>query len=121
MPKMLKADNVEEYVSLFPNEIAAILVTVRHLIRETVPNAIESISYGMPAYKLQGKPLVYFAAQAKHLGVYATPVAHSAFEEALKPYKRGKGSVQFPFNKPIPYDLIKQMVLFRAKALMATD
>ena len=79
------------------------------------PNAIESIAYGMPAYKVNGKPLVYFAAFKNHIGFYATPKGHVHFAKELSKYKQGKGSVQFPIDKPIPYDLIKGMVEFKAK------
>jgi uncharacterized protein YdhG (YjbR/CyaY superfamily) len=69
----------------------------------------------MPAYKMNGKPLVYFAAFKKHIGFYATPTGHAEFRDELSAYKQGKGSVQFPLDKPIPYDLIKQIVVFKAK------
>jgi len=67
----------------------------------------------MPAYKLYGKPLVYFAGFKNHIGFYATPTGHSAFREELSQYKQGKGSVQFQLDKPIPYELIGQIVEFR--------
>lgn len=77
------------------------------------PNAVESISYGMPGYKLNGKPLVYFAGYKAHIGLYATPSGHSEFAQELSVYKQGKGSVQFPLNQPMPYELIKRIILFR--------
>ena len=69
----------------------------------------------MPAYKTNGKPLVYFAGFKNHIGFYATPAGHEKFSFELANYKQGKGSVQFPLNKPIPYDLIKRIVEFRVK------
>ena len=69
----------------------------------------------MPAYKLNKKPLVYFAAFKAHIGFYATPSGHEAFKEELSKYKQGKGSVQFPLDQPIPYDLIVRMVKFRVQ------
>ena len=69
----------------------------------------------MPAYKLNGKPLVYFAAFKKRIEFYATPAGNEAFAKQLSEYKQGKGSVQFPLDKPIPYDLIKRMVAFKVK------
>ncbi|MBK7095385.1 MAG: DUF1801 domain-containing protein [Saprospiraceae bacterium] len=106
---------VEKYISGFPPEIKEILVKIRKLIKYIAPEAEESIAYGMPAYKTVGKPLVYFAAFKKHIGFYATPSGHEQFAEELSAYKQGKGSVQFLLNKPIPYDLIKKIVLFRVK------
>ncbi|MCF7952983.1 MAG: DUF1801 domain-containing protein [Spirochaetales bacterium] len=108
-------NSVEEYIISKPEGVRSILEKVRKIVCQTAPDAEESISYGMPAYKLNGKPLVYFGAQKKHLGLYAAPSGHEAFAEKLSPYKQGKGSVQFPYEKPIPYDLIKEIVKFRVK------
>jgi uncharacterized protein YdhG (YjbR/CyaY superfamily) len=88
---------------------------IRKTILENAPEAEESISYGMPAYKLYKKPLVYFAAYENHIGFYATPSGHEAFSTELSQYKQGKGSVQFPINKPLPIELIKRIVLFRVE------
>ena len=104
---------VDKYIAEFPVEVQEILQIVRKIIQETAPDADEKLAYGMPGYKLKGKPLVYFAGYAKHVGLYATPVAHEAFSDELKGYKQGKGSVQFPLNKPMPYDLIKRIVTFK--------
>ncbi len=78
---------------------------------------MEGIAYQMPAYKIKGKPLVYFAAYKNHIGFYATPTGHSAFAEELSKYKQGKGSVQFPLDEPIPFDLIERIVAFRAQEI----
>ena len=83
------------------------------------PEAQESIAYDMPAYKLNGKPLIYFAGYAKHIGLYATPSGHAAFAEELSHYKQGKGSVQFPLNQEMPWDLIERIVAFKADELSA--
>ena len=104
---------VEKYLSTFPEEVQIILEKIRALIKKAAPDAIETIAYGMPAYKSNGRPLVYFAAFKKHIGFYATPTGHEQFAKALSQYKQGKGSVQFPLNKDIPYDLIKQIVEYR--------
>ncbi|HMP29935.1 MAG TPA: DUF1801 domain-containing protein [Saprospiraceae bacterium] len=106
-------NTVEEYINQAPEAIQGILRKVRQIILEEAPNAVESIAYMMPAYKTNGKPLVYFGASKKHLGFYATPTGHSQFEDRLALYKQGKGSVQFPYNKEIPYDLIREIVQFR--------
>lgn len=104
---------VDAYIQSFPKEVQLILEKIRKIIREAAPESVESISYGMAGYKLNKKPLVYFAAFQKHIGFYATPSGHAAFKKELSKYKEGKGSVQFPLTQPIPYDLIERMVLFR--------
>jgi uncharacterized protein YdhG (YjbR/CyaY superfamily) len=104
---------IDEYIDGFPDDIQTILNQVRSTISQVAPDADESIGYGMPAYKLKGKPLVYFAAFKNHIGFYATPSGHSEFAKDLSKYKQGKGSVQFPLDQPIPYELIAQIVEFR--------
>lgn len=106
-------NNVDEYILEFENETRERLTAIRTLIRETAPEAVESISYGMPAYKVNGKPLVYFAGYKSHIGFYATPTGHEAFAKELSKYKQGKGSVQFPMSEPLPLELIKEIVMFR--------
>lgn len=109
--------SVDDYIFGFPENIQEILVKIRGIIKENAPDAVESISYGMPAYKLNKKPLVYFAGYEKHIGFYATPQGHEQFAEQLAKYKQGKGSVQFPLNQPIPYELITDMVKFNVSKL----
>ena len=109
--KTLKS--VDEYISIFPNDIQEILISVRKVIQENAPMAIEDIAYGMPAYKTDGKPLVYFGGFKNHLGFYATPSGHEEFAKELAIYKQGKGSVQFPWDEPIPFDLIRRIVQYR--------
>lgn len=108
-------DAIETYISQFPEEVQEILNRIRILIKETAPEAVESISYGMPGYKTNKKPLVYFAGYKNHIGLYATPAGHEKFAVELSVYKQGKGSVQFPLNQPIPYDLIKRIVAFKVE------
>ena len=105
--------DVAEYIGEFSEEIRCRLEQIREIIRREAPEAVESISYGMPAYKLYGKPLVYFAGYAGHVGFYATPNGHQAFADELSHYKQGKGSVQFPHDRPLPEDLVIRMVRFR--------
>ncbi len=107
--------NVDEYIESFPPEIQERLIKIRTAIRKVAPGAEESISYGMPAYKLNSKPLVYFAGFGKHIGFYATPTGYSEFKKELGKYKQGKGSVQFPLNHPLPLDLITRITKFRVK------
>ncbi len=106
---------VTEYIKTFPENIQYILKQIRNIIIKNAPNAIESMSYGMPTYKTFGKPLVYFAGYKNHIGFYATPTGHAEFSTALSKYKQGKGSIQFPLDQPIPLDLIQRIVEFRVK------
>lgn len=109
-----KAPNsIDEYIAGFSEEIQTLLNQVRSTIKQAAPDAEESIAYGMPAYKLKGKPLVYFAGYKNHIGFYATPTGHAEFAKELSKYKQGKGSVQFPINEPMPLDLISRIVAFR--------
>ena len=110
---MNKPVSVDAYIATFPEETQKALEQLRALIRQTAPAAEESISYAMPAYKLNGKPLVYFGGYPNHIGFYATPSGHSSFQEELSKYKQGKGSVQFPLSEPLPEDLIRRIVKFR--------
>lgn len=113
-----KFKNVDDYVAGFPMDTQLILEQVRATIKRSAPTAEELISYAMPAYKLNGKPLVYFAGYKNHIGFYATPTGHEAFKEELSKYKQGKGSVQFPINEPMPLDLIKRITKFRIDELL---
>ncbi len=111
---------IDAYIQTFPKDVQAILQKVRQTIQKAAPDAVETISYQMPTFKLNGKGLVYFAAYEKHIGFYPIPSGMKAFEKQLAPYKQGKGSVQFPIDQPIPYDLVRRIVVFRAKENLAT-
>jgi uncharacterized protein YdhG (YjbR/CyaY superfamily) len=113
--KTLTKKTVDEYIKDFPEDVQHLLSEIRNTILEVAPLAEESISYGMPAYKTNGKPLVYFAAFKNHIGFYATPSGHAAFEKELAKYKQGKGSVQFPIDKSMPLKLIAKIVTYRLK------
>lgn len=106
-------ENVDAYIKAFPENVQELLQQVRAVIKKEAPEAVESISYGMPAYKTNGKALVYFAGFKNHIGFYATPTGHEKFAAELSKYKQGKGSVQFPLNQPLPFDLISRIVVFR--------
>lgn len=110
-------NTVESYINSFQGEIRTKLEILRQLILKTDPSIEESISYGMPAYKLNKKPLAYFAAYEKHIGFYATPNTHESFLHELKNYKQGKGSVQFPNSEELPLELIEKMILFRKELI----
>jgi uncharacterized protein YdhG (YjbR/CyaY superfamily) len=106
--------NVDEYIATFPKELKQLIEGMRKAIREAAPDAEETISYRMPAYRQNGI-LVYFAAFKNHIGFYSLPTGHQAFKKELSVYKTGKGSVQFPLDKPLPLTLIKKIVKFRLK------
>lgn len=108
---------VDSYIDQFDGKIKTRLLQIRGLIRAEAPEAEESISYGMPAYKQAGKPLVYFAGYPHHIGFYATPNGHEAFKKEFSKYKQGKGSVQFPNDQPLPIDLIKRVVRYRREQI----
>ncbi len=113
--KTITKKTVDAYIKDFSEDVQHLLNQIRSTILKVTPNAEESISYGIPAYKLNGKPLVYFAAFKNHIGFYATPSGHAAFEKELAKYKQGKGSVQFPIDKPMPLKLIVKIVEYRIK------
>lgn len=104
--------SIDEYISQFSPDIQEILKKLRKVIKEVAPDAQEKISYQMPTFVLHGN-LVHFAAFKNHIGFYPTPSAIEAFSEELSKYKGGKGSVQFPMEEPIPYELIREIVKFR--------
>ena len=107
-----QTNEVDQYISGFPQEVQNRLQEVRKTIKAVAPEAEELISYAMPGYKLNG-PLVYFAGYKNHIGFYPVPSGIKAFEKELAPYKAAKGSAQFPHNQPIPFDLITKIVRFR--------
>jgi len=112
-PARSNAGTIDEYIAGFPVETQAILEEIRSLIREEAPDAVETISYAIPTFDLNGTHLVHFAGFKNHIGFYPTGGGADTFAEELKSYKTGKGSVQFPLNKPVPYDLIRRIVAYR--------
>jgi uncharacterized protein YdhG (YjbR/CyaY superfamily) len=116
LPLKMKKEllTVDAYILSFPEETQVKLETMRQTIKTVAPESMESISYGMPAYKLNGKPLVYFGGFSKHIGFYATSSGHEKFKKILSIYKQGKGSVQFPLDQPLPVELISKIVKYRA-------
>lgn len=105
-------ENIDEYIAQFPDEIQEKLQKIRKVVQEAAPGATEKMSYQMPTFYLYGN-LVHFAAFKNHIGFYPTPSGITTFDKELAPYKRAKGSVQFPIDQPIPYDLIDKIVRFR--------
>jgi len=110
---------IDEYIKAFPGDVQAILQKMRQTIRKAAPQAEEAISYQMPTFKLNGRNLVHFAGYKNHVGFYPVPSGIDAFERELSPYKQGKGSVQFPLDRPVPYDLVRKIVIFRMKENLA--
>ncbi|MCM3745763.1 DUF1801 domain-containing protein [Paenibacillus pasadenensis] len=104
--------SIDEYISQFEPGIQEILQSIRGLIRETVPDAKEKISYGMPTFELYGN-LVHFAAFKNHIGFYPAPSGIEAFKEELEPYHKAKGTLQFPIGTALPMDLIRRIVEYR--------
>lgn len=111
---MKKPTDTDSYIASFPKETQKLLKEVRKTIKEAAPGAEELISYGMPAFKLNG-PVAYFAGYEHHIGFYPTGSGIAAFKDEIQKYKNSKGAVQFPLDKPIPVALIKKMVKFKVK------
>jgi uncharacterized protein YdhG (YjbR/CyaY superfamily) len=106
--------DVDAYIAAAPRKVQPILRKVRATIRKAAPEAQETISYAIPAYTLGG-PLVYFAAFPDHISIYPAPRGAPEFKQELAAYKGGKGTVQFPLVRPIPFGLITRIVKFRMK------
>jgi uncharacterized protein YdhG (YjbR/CyaY superfamily) len=109
---------IDEYISAFSPEVQSILQRVRRVAREAAPEAQEVISYRMPALK-QGETLVFFAAFKSHIGLYPPVSGDPAIEKAIAPYAGEKGNLRFPYDKPIPYELIARITAFRLKQSLA--
>jgi uncharacterized protein YdhG (YjbR/CyaY superfamily) len=109
---------IDEYIKTFPKDVQSVLEKTRQTIRKAAPGAVEAISYQIPTFKLNDKNLVHFAAFKNHIGFYPTPSGIEAFKKELSQYKVAKGSVQFLLNRPIPYDLLEKIVIFRSKEIL---
>jgi uncharacterized protein YdhG (YjbR/CyaY superfamily) len=117
LPAMSTVDSpspVDDYIAGFPESVQGVLRNVRDAIRKAAPGATESITYRMPTFTLHGT-LVHFAGFARHVGFYPTPSGMETFRQELSGYKTGKGSVQFPLDAPVPYQLIERIVKFRLR------
>jgi uncharacterized protein YdhG (YjbR/CyaY superfamily) len=112
-----KFDNIDEYISGFPESTRKILEQIRLTIKQAAPQAVETIKYSMPAFTLNGN-LVYFAAFKNHIGLYPAPAGNDAIDTELSRYKASKGTLRFPIDKPIPYDLIERVVKLRVQESM---
>lgn len=104
---------VDEYISQAPLHMQETLQNIRKIVQDTAPQAEELIRFAMPAYHLHGKPLIYFAIHKKHIGLYPGVKPIEVFRDKLSDYKCSKGGIQFPFDKPVPYDLVREILQFK--------
>jgi uncharacterized protein YdhG (YjbR/CyaY superfamily) len=110
-----KAASIDEYIAGFPKETQKILEQIRATIKNTAPDAEETISYAIPTFTLNKTYLVYFAGYKNHVSLYPAPTGNETFEKEIAAYKSGKGTVQFPLNKPLPLNLITKIIKYRLK------
>ena len=110
--------SIDEYIATFPKDVQVILEKVRQTIKKVSPQLEEALAYGIPTFKLKGN-VVHFGGYAKHIGFYPAPRGIEAFKKDLVGYEGGKGTVQFPLDKPIPYDLIAKITQFRVNEQLA--
>jgi uncharacterized protein YdhG (YjbR/CyaY superfamily) len=111
---MTNPQDIDEYIARFPEQVQLILEKVRNTIREAAPDAEETIAYQIPTFRLNGN-LVHFAAYKKHIGFYPTPAGIEKFKKELSVYETSKGTVKFPLDQPVPYDLIREITEFRVQ------
>jgi len=110
-----KPHDIDEYIAGFPKHTQKVLEQIRTTVKKAAPDAEETISYAMPAFTLKGRYLLYFAGYKNHIGLYPAPAGNEAFKKELSVYKRGKGTVQFPLDKPLPLSLVTKIVKLRVK------
>ena len=110
--------DIDEYIAGFPDDVKEILENIRMTIRKAAPDAEETISYKIPTFSLKGRYLAYFAAYKKHIGLYPAPRGIEQFKEELSAYEGWKGTVRFPLDKPIPFELIGRIVKFRVREVL---
>ncbi len=113
LSKKSKFQTMDEYIGTFPKNVQVILEKLRQTIRKAAPGSEETISYQIPAFKLQGRYLVYFAAWKNHISLYPVPRGDEAFKKEVSSYQTGKGTVQFPIDKSLPLRLIQKIVKYR--------
>jgi uncharacterized protein YdhG (YjbR/CyaY superfamily) len=116
----IRFETIDEYIATFPRNVRDILEELRRIIRETAPKSEETISYGIPTFDLNGKHLVHFAAYKNHIGFYPTSSGITRFRKELSHYELSIGTVRFPINEPIPFDLIRRVVKYRVSLLSAS-
>lgn len=114
------AGSMDEYIAPFPPETQQVLEEVRALVKAFVPDAVESISYGMPTFDLMGRHLLHFAGWKKHIGLYPVPRGAGALVDELRPFTGGTSSARFPLNQPLPTELIRRLLEFRVQEVTRT-
>jgi uncharacterized protein YdhG (YjbR/CyaY superfamily) len=102
--------SIDEYIAAFPADVQKILEELRSTIKTAAPGAQEKISYGIPTFTLKGKYLIYFAGWKNHISMYPIPAGSEEFNRKIEPYAAGKGTLKFPLDKPLPLDLVDEMV-----------
>lgn len=110
-------ETIDQYIAAFHADVQEKLKTIRKLVHDTLPEAVELISYQMPAFKYKGRILVYFAAFKNHIGFYATPESNVAFKDELSEYKTTKGTIQLPYDKPLPLELLQKILYYKAMSI----
>ena len=110
-----KPHDIDEYIAGFPKDTQKVLEQIRATVKKAAPDAEETISYAIPAFTLKGRYLLYFAGYKNHTSLYPAPTGNEAFKKELSVYKRGKGTVQFPLDKPVPLSLVTKIVKLRVK------
>lgn len=108
-------ETIDEYIAAFPRNVRDVLEELRRIIRESAPKSEETISYGIPTFDLNGKHLVHFAAYKNHIGFYPTSSGITRFKKDLSRYELSRGTVRFPIDEPIPFDVIRKIVKYRVK------
>ena len=116
MDKKTTPENIDQYITRFPVEVQTMMNELRTIIRETAPQATEGLSWAMPTFKIK-KILVQFAGFKNHLGFYPFPETIEHFKDKLTDYKTSKGGIQFPYNKSLPADLIREIVRYNTDKL----
>ena len=111
----VKPRNIDEYLSGCPEDTKRLLREIRSIVKRIVPEADETISYGIPTFNLDGHYLIYFAGYKKHVSIFPSPRGSDAFEKRVAPYKSGKGTIQFSLAEPLPAGLVEQIVKLRLK------
>ncbi len=117
---MKVSKSIDEHIQEFSPDTQSKLQSIRQMIQKSVPEAVECIKYGIPTYTLYGKNLVHFAGYKGHIGFYPAPSGIARFKDELKPYIKGKGTLQFPLDTPLPLALVRKIVLSRVKDMQTT-
>ena len=112
-----KPATIDDYIGQFPKSVQTLLQSMRREIKKAAPKVEETISYDIPTFTVGGKKLVWFAAFKSHIGFYPGAAAVAAFKGELGQYKTAKGSVQFPFDRPLPLEIVRRIVKYRLERL----